>query len=61
MFPTNEGISLKINEWMELIDVINDMYVERLDLFHCVSCLLQPNQNKCKECMQNTDVSRGLC
>ena len=64
MFPTNEGINLKINEWMELIDVINDMYVERLDLFHCVSCLLQPNQpghnpNTCKECMQNTDVSRG--
>ena len=28
LFPTNEGINLKINEWMELIDVINDMYVE---------------------------------
>ena len=64
MFPTNEGINLKINEWMELIDVINDMYVERLDLFHCVSCLLQPNQpghnpNTCKECKQNTDPSKG--
>ena len=64
LFPTTEGINLKINEWMELIDVINDMYVERLDLFHCVPCLLQPNQpghnpNTCKKCIQNSDVSRG--
>ena len=64
LFPTNVGINLKMNEWMELIDVINDMYVERLDLFHCVSFILQPNQpghnaNKCIECVKNTDVSRG--
>ena len=64
LFPTSEGINLKINEWIELIDVVNDMYVERLDLFHCVSCLLQPNQpghnpNTCKECIQNSIISRG--
>ena len=64
LFATNQGINLKMNEWMEMIDVKNDMYVERLDFFRCVSCLIQPNQpghnpNTCTECIQNSDVSRG--
>ena len=64
LYPTSEGVSLKATEWREALDVINKLYTERLELYQCVSCILDPNKpdhdkKTCTECSHLDTNAKG--
>ena len=64
LYPTSEGVSLKANEWREALDIINKLYTERLELYQCVSCILDPNKvdhdsKTCAECSHLDNSDKG--
>ena len=64
LYPTSEGVSLKAAEWREALDVINKLYTERLELYQCVSCILDPNKpdhdkKNCTECSHLDNSAKG--
>ena len=64
LYPTSEGVSLRATEWREALDVINKLYTERLELYQCVSCILDPNKpdhdsNSCVECSHLENSAKG--
>ena len=64
LYPTNERVSLKAAEWREALDVINKLYTERLELYQCVSCILDPNKpdhdkRTCTECSHLDNTAKG--
>ena len=64
LYPTSEGVSLRASEWREALDVINKLYTERLELYQCVSCILDLNKpdhdsNSCAECSHLDNTAKG--
>ena len=64
LYPTSEGVSLKAAEWREALDIINKLYTERLELYQCVSCILDPNKpdhdsKSCAECGHLDTTAKG--
>ena len=65
IYPTKDGISLKPKEWEEFVKYSNQIYGERLEIFKCTPCLIDPNQPNhdsltCAECSVLHQESRGL-
>ena len=44
LYPTSEGISLKINEWRECMKIVNKMYSEKIELYTFIPCIIQPDK-----------------
>ena len=65
LYPTKEGISLKPKEWEEFVKFSNQVYGERLEVYKCTPCLIDPNQANhnaltCPECAVFQQEARGL-
>ena len=63
-FPTRDGISLKLKEWEDMLKFANQMFGERLELFQCTPCLIDPNQSNhdpltCIECSHLNFEAKG--
>ena len=64
LFPTTEGLSCKPKEREELLKVCNQMYSERMEMYTCAPCLIQPDQPNyskltCEECGHLDESARG--
>ena len=64
LYPTSEGVSLKINEWRECMKYVNKMYSEKIELYTYIPCIIQPdkadhNQLTCSECVVEDVCAKG--
>ena len=71
LFPTKDchflkdGLSLKLKKWEEFLKYANEMYGERLELFRCTPCLVDPTQADhdsltCRECSVVNQESKRI-
>ena len=64
LFPAKLGISLTLNQWREFCKISNILYVERMEIFTFIPCIMEPgkkghNKLKCIECADIDQAPMG--
>ena len=64
LYPTSEGQTLKYKEWQEFVKIGNQMFLERVELFIFIPCLIQEdnqshNKLTCPECGHIDPLPQG--